>query len=489
MLRPFVPMLLLVLAAPAVADDKDWTGKTVTLTAEVKLGQKQTGGLLRNGAVLVKSKVYVVKSDDGEFVELVGESGLIYKSEAEVVAVREMPKRGAPAPKVDAKNLWARGAKVLPKKRTWLVQFGDRDADGSQFLFPLSTNLPLEVRSDNGDGWVRIHDRVREGWVHKDDLVTKDEAPAHWDRELKADPENTHALYMRGIGWREKGELDKALNDFNECIRLEPDFTSAYLSRGNVLSDRRQFAKAIADYTEVIRRSPQSSLAYCNRGHAYNDTKEYDKALKDLDESIRLNPRYVPAHLTRGKAWYGKGEHDKAIANYTEALRLDPRYISPYLHRGLAWAAKGEHDKAIADYSAAVRLDPKSIYAHQQLAAGWAAKKEYKNALRGFETLAELNPRHAYAFHQIAWLCATCPDPAVRDGKKAIEAAKKAMSLDKLNDYGDTLAAAYAEAGEFDQAVSVLLKTLENKTIGADGRKVLESRLKLYRDKKPFRDG
>ena len=67
----------------------------------------------------------------------------------------------------------------------------------------------MYVRKDNGDGWVRIHDGHREGWVQKEDLVSKEDAPIFWDKAVKANPKDTFALRMRGVGWCEKGELDK----------------------------------------------------------------------------------------------------------------------------------------------------------------------------------------------------------------------------------------------------------------------------------------
>ena len=72
MSRVFALAAVVFLAAPVSADDKDWTGKTIKLTANVKLGSKLGGGLVRDGAALDKGKTFVVKSDDGSYLELVG---------------------------------------------------------------------------------------------------------------------------------------------------------------------------------------------------------------------------------------------------------------------------------------------------------------------------------------------------------------------------------------------------------------------------------
>src|SRR5439155_19195896 len=118
---------------------------------------------------------------------------------------------------------------------------------------------------------------------------------------------------------------------------------------------------------------------------------------------------------------------------------------------------------------------------------GWEAKKKFDKAVKDYEDAIKLDPQdpRIYAFR--AWMLATCPDEKYRDGKKAVELAKKAVDLAKMpnGEYAEALAAAHAEAGNFDEAVSVQERALEDATLknDADARR----RLELYRDKKPYR--
>jgi tetratricopeptide (TPR) repeat protein len=161
------------------------------------------------------------------------------------------------------------------------------------------------------------------------------------------------------------------------------------------------------------------------------------------------------AYYNRGNAWPSKGDLDKAITDYSEAIRIDPYYYWAYVNRGLAWHSKGEFTRAIADYDEAIRIDPKV----------WTA------------------------YNNLAWLWATCPDPKYRDGKRAVESATRACKLSQWKEPQPigTLAAASAEAGDFDTAIKLQEKVLERykkETLRALGRELLS----LYRAKKPYHE-
>jgi tetratricopeptide (TPR) repeat protein len=491
MSRSWALIAVLLVTAPGAADDKDWTGKTIKLKHDnLKMGSKFGGGLVRDGAALEKGRSYVVKSDDGSFLELVGQAGFIFKLEAEVVAGGEVVKKDAPAAKVNEKNLWPADTKVLPKKRPGEIRFGDRDRTGKEVFFELSGIMPMLVRKDPGDGWIRIHDGHREGWVRKDDLVTREDAPAYWDKAVKANPKDTWALYMRGNGWWQQGEPDRAIKDFDECVRLDPADSRAFNSRGNAWRDKKEYDKAVADFTKAIRLDPNFSIAYHNRGLVWRDKKEYDRAIADFTATIRLDQEYAPAFMTRGLSWANKKEYDKAVADFTTAIRLDPMDANVHVSRGSAHYYRKDYEGALADYHRALELDPKCTSAVGHMALLLAKLKKYEDAVKWFERAMTVDPV-ARPHRDYALFLATCPDARYRNGKKAVELAEKA--LEKAGTGADwefraALAAARAEAGDFERAVAEQQKALEDKTLDKVDRKKMEVRLDLYRAKKPFRD-
>ncbi len=482
-----IPLLLLTFASPAFADDLK--GKSVTVKVDgLKLGRKLDNGLIRDGDALSAKKSYVVKADDGTFLELAG--GFVFKSDVEVVAGAEFPKKFVKdADGEKPIDRWAFGTKVLLTKRTDKIQFGDW-IDDKQEYFKLSGIVPMDVRKDNGDGWVRIHDGHREGWVQKEDLVSKEDAPIFWDKAVKANPKDTFALFMRGLGWLEKGEPDNALADFNECVRLDPADASSYNSRGNAWSHKNEYNKAVLDHTEAIRLNPKYAMAYYCRGNIREMEKKVEKAFSDYSECIRLDPKYAYAYFARGNVSVAMKDYDKAIADFTEAIQHDPKSADAYSNRGCRWHVKKEYDKAMADFDSALKINPKHANAVCSKAETFAKLKKYDESLEYFDKALKIDSS-AGIYDVYAFFRATCPDAKYRDGKKAVEMAKLAIEKagkDADWEYSATLAAAYAEVGDFDLAVSEQRKVLDDKHIDATDKKEQEARLMLYRAKKPYRD-
>jgi tetratricopeptide (TPR) repeat protein len=149
-----------------------------------------------------------------------------------------------------------------------------------------------------------------------------------------------------------------------------------------------------------------------------------------------------------------------------------------------------DYDRAIRDFDVAIKLKPRDAKAFGERGAAWWSKHDYGRALADFNEAVDREPMYAAAYRHRAWLWATCPDPSLREGKRAVESATKACELDHWKDIEDlaTLAAAYAEWGDFDAAIK--WQTQVTRLLRQDdaGYKDESARLKLYHQRKPYRE-
>ena len=337
--------------------------------------------------------------------------------------------------------------------------------------------------------WLQDEKSGIAGWVQTKYVIPYEQAIDYYTTFLRSNPQ-AYLFNTRGTIWHEKAEYDIAIADYNEAIRLDPKYASAYNNRGVAWGNKKEYDKAIADYNEAIRLDPKYAEAYSNRGSTWRGRKDkdYDKAIADYSEAIRLDPKVVSTYISRGSAWWVKQEYDKAIADYNEAIRLDPNNATAYSNRGIAWSKKKEYDKAIADYDESIRLEPKYAFAYYTRADAWRDKKEYDKAIADYNEVIRLDPKDESGYNRRAWIWATCPDDEYRDGKKAVESATRACELTDWKDVYKlgTLAAAYAETGDFAKAVEWQEKA--HRLYSDDDKKKWSKLLDLYRDKKPYRD-
>lgn len=305
------------------------------------------------------------------------------------------------------------GVKLLPKERCD-IKIENQVLDHKHFP------LPYVVHKVNGE-WLWIGG-AKKGWVHRNQVLTLDEAPAYYTEVInRRDNWLVWAYAKRALAWTERGELDSAIADYGQLTQYQPN-----------------------------------TFAYFNRGKAWNAKKEYDNAIADFSQVIQVQPNAGGVYSNRGIAWLGKKDYDKAIADFNEAIRLDPNDINAYSGRGDCCYAKKEYERAIADYNEAIRLDP--------------------------------NLDSAY--NSVAWIHATSSDENYRNGTRAVEVATKACEMTGwTNAYRlGTLAAAYAEVGDFENAIKFQNKAIELKPNDAMFVKSAMKRLQLYTDGKPFRE-
>lgn len=179
----------------------------------------------------------------------------------------------------------------------------------------------------------------------------------------------------------------------------------------------------------------------------------------------------------------------EAPAFFTGMIETQPRVSTHYLRRAVAWAERGEYVRAVGDYSEAIRLDPTNPVSYYGRAVARHLSGAYDGALEDYTTVIRRAPGHAGAHAGRAWLRATCPEAKYRNGTESVRDALRACELTGWADPDciDNLAAAHAENGQFDEAIRWQTKALEFPTFRGASRENAAARVKLYRERQPYR--
>lgn len=161
----------------------------------------------------------------------------------------------------------------------------------------------------------------------------------------------------------------------------------------------------------------------------------------------------------------------------------DPKF---YNNRGTAFGEKGAYDQAISDFDKAIEINPRYIRAYNNRGVIYRLKGQYDKALLDFNKAIEINPLDAESYNNLAWLLSTAKAPGFRNGKRAVDLALKACELSDWRnaEYVDTLAAGYARAGDFDNAVKWQEKALGYPKVARPSE--FQQRLNFYRERKPW---
>ncbi|MBS0202137.1 MAG: tetratricopeptide repeat protein [Planctomycetes bacterium] len=193
----------------------------------------------------------------------------------------------------------------------------------------------------------------------------------------------------------------------------------------------------------------------------------------------------LEVNTTHGWGWVERKQlmNMKEAEKYCEAHKTQA--FALYI-RSTTHLVKDQVDKSLADLNAAIKADPKFAPAYYGRGGLYSEKQEFAKALADFKEAVKLAPKDLLAGNDLAWFRATCPDAKFRDGKEAVaEATRICVATDhKQEDFLDTLAAAYAEVGDFKNAVEWATKLTKLDPENDE----FKDRLKLYKAKKPFRD-
>ncbi len=245
-------------------------------------------------------------------------------------------------------------------------------------------------------------------------------------------------------------------------------------------------------WTQTLSRTSDNAKAELNLGEAVYELGRTTEAIGHFERALQIEPNLAIVHGSLGAALLRMGQTNAALTHLQKSLEIDQQQASVHSSLGVALLEMGRPEESLAHLQTALRIDPEDGDAHYNLGNTLLQMGRANEAVAEYDHALKINPDDTEAMNNMAWVLATSPDASTRDGIGAIALAKHADSLTRGESsiISATLAAAYAEAGRFDEAVktaerALQLATREGNAARADS---IRTQLNLYQSGAAFRD-
>ena len=262
---------------------------------------------------------------------------------------------------------------------------------------------------------------------------------------------------LGGVWWR-SGRVDDAIREYQAALKITPESPVARNNLGSAFLKQGKVAEAIQEFRRVLSRDPQSITGRFNLAGALLRSGRVTEAVAEYEKALAINPDFTQGHLALGHALMRAERLAEAIAQFKIALQLQPGYA----------------------------------HARNSLATAFAASQQWGEAIRCWRETLEIDPNNVAAQSGLAWTLATAPDPTLRNGAEALAISQHLSQTTGASNplLLRVLAAAYAEAGRFPEAIETTERgiALATSQDHADVAAILQGDLKLLQSAQPLRD-
>jgi tetratricopeptide (TPR) repeat protein len=308
---------------------------------------------------------------------------------------------------------------------------------------------------------------------------------AEQDAELRLDPgpRQRFDLYVRsGRLLSRLGRSDEAVARFRRAIEEDPARVEPRIFLVAELAARGRYEEVIPEYREIVARAPEDAVLQANFGYALERVGDTQGAMDAYMRAGALNPNLSQATFGLGRLLLSLGRPADALSPLERTAALQPELAGGFALLARAQRELGRRDDAIASYQRALSLEPRLHglrVALSRLLAESGRREEAKDELRA--ALAR-RPADPVLLNNLAWMLATSPSPAPGDAAEAVALAERAVRVSGDPEDYDTLAAALAAAGRFEEAHRAALRALNGARERGDARGVegIAERLRGY---------
>jgi tetratricopeptide (TPR) repeat protein len=321
-----------------------------------------------------------------------------------------------------------------------------------------------------------------------------EEALEHYRQVLENDPTNVQAEYNLGLALERLQRTTEAVDQFRKVIERRPEYVDAHNSLGTSLMDLRQVPEAIDAFRKAVALDPDYAKTQFNLATALAQTRQYDEAIEHYRAGLEHRPENGDGHLQLGTLLLQMGQREEGFTHLRESIRLRPNHGASLLRLAIALQSVGDTDGAIEHYRRCIATRPPSGMPYRNLAGILVERRAFAEAVEVLRQRTDADKNDWRSAMTLAHILATCAEASVREPAEAVRLAEPICRDHAGNEPMalDTLAAAYAAAERFDDAVLTVdkaVKLLAERPLTAHTERITEqlrARRELYLARQPY---
>lgn len=297
-----------------------------------------------------------------------------------------------------------------------------------------------------------------------------------------------------GMIYTETGEYEKAEKYLKEALKINPNHESACYYLATVYAKTNRSEEAVNELYDFLKINPKSDVAENALGNLLLTIggNRIDEGIKHFQRALEINPNNFNAPYNLGITYQQKGDIEKSIQYFQKSLEINPQLINSHINLATIYIKQNDIDKAIFHYEEIAKIDPNFKDIEDRIGNLYYVKKDIENSLIHLKKALEYQPNSPVILSKLAWIYATSKDDKYRNGYKALELATNAndQTQGKSPQILEILAAAYAEIGQFDQALALAnragkLSIANNQN---DLSNKIKQEMKFYINRQPYRE-
>ncbi|VXD12405.1 TPR repeat protein [Planktothrix serta PCC 8927] len=213
--------------------------------------------------------------------------------------------------------------------------------------------------------------------------------------------DSVSALLKQGIQLKELGNLEAAINRFQQALKIDSQEAEVYkkLAEAYILIGKEE--DGINSLNQALSLQPQLSSAYLVVGNAFYTQSRLDLAIWAYSQGIEIQPNFLEAYANLGSVYFQQERFNQAFSCYQKALEINSNYGLIYWMLGNLMSKQNQINPAIDYYQKAIALQPKQELFYLKLAESWLKIDQINYAIDCYKKAIEINPQQVFAHQEL----------------------------------------------------------------------------------------